>query len=146
MKKFSRRSFVRNIGLGLGTAAILPTLVSFENYSKNTEEKMWTVIKEDVEGNAEEILEGQFLDSTVGLTFSEKFKVSKYLDPYGDTTFNSLMLKHLVIDLQILKIDRPNDIIQIDEVIKLATSCINEPHTYLNFMEISGILHSWLGI
>ncbi|MDQ3393884.1 MAG: Gfo/Idh/MocA family oxidoreductase [Bacteroidota bacterium] len=34
MKKVSRRSFVRNIGLGFGTAAILPTLVSFENYSK----------------------------------------------------------------------------------------------------------------
>lgn len=34
MKKVSRRSFVRNLGLGLGSAAILPALVSFDEYSK----------------------------------------------------------------------------------------------------------------
>ncbi len=31
MNKVTRRSFVKNIGLGVGSAAILPTLVSFEN-------------------------------------------------------------------------------------------------------------------
>ena len=33
MKKVSRRSFVKNIGLGVGSATILPTLVSFESHS-----------------------------------------------------------------------------------------------------------------
>lgn len=31
MKKVPRRSFVKNLGLGVGSATILPTLVSFEN-------------------------------------------------------------------------------------------------------------------
>lgn len=31
MSKVTRRSFVKNLGLGVGSAAILPTLVSFEN-------------------------------------------------------------------------------------------------------------------
>jgi predicted dehydrogenase len=31
MKKVTRRSFVKNIGLGVGTAAILPSLISFQN-------------------------------------------------------------------------------------------------------------------
>lgn len=33
MKKVSRRSFVKNLGLGVGSATILPTLGSFESYS-----------------------------------------------------------------------------------------------------------------
>lgn len=36
MKKVSRRSFVKNIGLGLGTVALSPTLVSFDSHSKNS--------------------------------------------------------------------------------------------------------------
>jgi predicted dehydrogenase len=36
MKKVSRRSFVKNIGLGVGSATILPTLVSFEKQLSNS--------------------------------------------------------------------------------------------------------------
>ena len=37
MKKVSRRSFVKNIGLGAGSAIILPSLVSFESHLSNKE-------------------------------------------------------------------------------------------------------------
>lgn len=35
MAKVSRRSFVKNVGLGVGASSVLPTLVSFNHLSKN---------------------------------------------------------------------------------------------------------------
>lgn len=93
----------------------------------------WTVIKEDSDGKAENTLTGEFRLSNTEILFNGQFKVLKYLDLFGDTTFNIQMIKDLVIDLEKLKTHLPTDKNRIDEVIELASSCINEPHTFLKF-------------
>lgn len=93
----------------------------------------WTVIKEDSNGKAENTLTGEFRLSNTEILFNEKFRVLKYLDPYDDTTFNIQMIKDLVLDLEELKTNLPTDKKQIDEVIELAKSCLDEPHTFLKF-------------
>ena len=93
----------------------------------------WTVIKEDYEGKAETTLTAEFRLSNTEILFNGQFRILKYLDPYGDTTFNSQMIKDLVLDLEELKTHLPNDKNRIEEVIELATSCLDKPHTFLKF-------------
>lgn len=93
----------------------------------------WTVIKENFDGKTENTLTGEFRLSNSEVLFKEQFRVLKYLDPYDDTTFNIQMIKDLVLDLEELKTLLPADKKQIDEVIVLATSCLDEPHTFLKF-------------
>lgn len=93
----------------------------------------WTVIKEDSNVKAENTLTSEFRLTNTEILFNGQFKVLKYLDPYGDTTFNIQMIKDLILDLEELKTNLPTDKNRIDEVIELATSCINEPHTFLKF-------------
>ena len=93
----------------------------------------WTVIKEDHEGKAETTLTGEFKLSNAEILFNGQFRILKYLDPYDGTTFNSQMIKDLFLDFEELKTHLPNDKNRIDEVIELATSCLDEPHTFLKF-------------
>jgi len=93
----------------------------------------WTVIKEDFEGKAETTLSDEFRLSNTEILFNEQFRILKYLDPYDDTTFNCQMIKDLILDLEELKTHLPTDKKRIDEVIELATSCLDEPHTFLKF-------------
>lgn len=56
----------------------------------------------------------------------------KYIDPYGDTTFNRLQLNDLLQDMGHLKerfYDRP----LINELIGLIKKCLSDPHTYIKF-------------
>ncbi len=93
----------------------------------------WTVIKEDFEGKSENTLTGEFRLSNTEILLNGKFSLLKYLDPYDDTTFNGQMIKDLLMDLEVLKTHLPADKKQIDEVIELAKSCLDEPHTFLKF-------------
>ena len=93
----------------------------------------WTVIKEDSDGKAENTLTGELRLSNTAILVSGQFKVLKYLDLFGDTTFNIEMIKDLILDLEQLKTHLPTDNNRIDEVIGLAKSCINDPHTFLKF-------------
>ena len=93
----------------------------------------WTVIKEDFKGKAETTLTDEFRLSNTAILFNGQFRLLKYLDPYDDTTFNSQMIKDLILDLEELKTHLPTDKNRIDEVIELATSCLDEPHTFLKF-------------
>lgn len=52
----------------------------------------WTVIKEDYGGNEMERLDEEFRLTNIDVLYNSNYHVIKYLDPYGDTTFNSLML------------------------------------------------------
>jgi len=92
----------------------------------------WTVILEDEHGNAIEKLKNEF-DFEGDVINDENYKILKYLDPYGDTTFNTNMLSDLIADLTRLKLNSENNLVQIDEIIQLATLCNREPHTYLKF-------------
>lgn len=93
----------------------------------------WIVIKEDYEGKEKITLTGEFRLPNTEILFNGQFRILKYLDPYDDTTFNSQMIKDLVLDLEELKTYLPNDKNRINEVIELAKTCLDEPHTFLKF-------------
>ena len=60
-----------------------------------------------------------------------RFKLLKYLDPYGDAIFNKLQMDDLIQDFQHL-VKTGNDSL-IEEILLLAERCKAEPHTYLSF-------------
>ena len=60
-----------------------------------------------------------------------RFKLLKYLDPYGDTIFNQLQMDDLIQDIQYLVKTEQNSLL--NEVLLLAERCKSEPHTYLSF-------------
>lgn len=93
----------------------------------------WTVTKENTGGKIENTLTGEFRLSNTEILFEGQFRVLKYLDPYDDTTFNIQMIKDLILDLEELKTHLPTDKRQIEEVIVIAKSCLDEPHTFLKF-------------
>ena len=93
----------------------------------------WTIIKEDANGKAEKRMAKEFFLSDNKQLLNRDFKLLKYIDPYGDTTFNSLMIDDLVYDLTKLKSLMPKDIEQIDNVIELAKECKQDVHKYLKF-------------
>lgn len=93
----------------------------------------WTVIIEDEEGNAKKTMPGEFILSDGELLSKESFRLLKYVDPYGDTTFNAFMFEDLIKDLIELKTLLPADKEQIDIIISYAKECDDEIHTYLKF-------------
>ncbi len=93
----------------------------------------WTVIIEDEEGNAKKTMPGELILSDEEVLSKESFRLLKYVDLNGDTTFNALMFEDLIKDLQELKTLLPTDKEQIDRVISYAKECNNEIHTYLKF-------------
>ena len=92
----------------------------------------WIVIKEDEKGNTILTLPGEFNIPNIGET-DFNFKILKYLDPYGDTTFNKSMFEDLITDLTFIKSTVLNDDPIIDKVITLAKECNDEIHVYLKF-------------
>jgi hypothetical protein len=93
----------------------------------------WTVIIEDEEGNPVRTMPGEFVLSDEDILNNSSFRLLKYLDPYGDTTFNALMFKDLLADLEELGKILPADKEQIDLVIAYAKECDDEVHRYLKF-------------
>ena len=63
----------------------------------------WTVIIEDENGNAKKTMPGEFILSEEEVLNNDNFKLLKYLDPYGDTTFNAFMFEDLINDFIELK-------------------------------------------
>jgi len=93
----------------------------------------WTVAKEDFKGNAIEVLEGEFYLTDVDVLYNSNYHVIKYLDPYGDTTFNSLMFDDLINDLKDLKQKISINTDQIDKIIKLVINSKSEVHIFIKF-------------
>ena len=93
----------------------------------------WEVIIEDENGSAQKIMPGEFYLSDYDMLNNENFSLLKYLDPYGDTTFNALMFRDLIKDLIELKKSLPTDQKQIELAISYAKECIDENHMYLKF-------------
>lgn len=93
----------------------------------------WTVIKEDFEGNVIDQLAEEFHFNDIDILYNSNYKVIKYLNPYDDTTFNSLMFDDLINDLNELKkrINTNTDLI--DKIIQLAITSKNDTHTYIKF-------------
>ena len=94
----------------------------------------WTIVMENEKKELIASIKAEFHSEIIfDKNKNSTFKLLKYLNPYGDTTFNNLQIRDLINDLEILKIKEPNDSILIDEIIKLANSLENEPHMYLTF-------------
>ncbi|MBC8045136.1 MAG: hypothetical protein IAF08_16980 [Rhizobacter sp.] len=60
-----------------------------------------------------------------------ELKLLRYLDPYGDATFNHLQMDDLIKDLDDLENIEHNPLTA--EIQKLAARCKSEVHTYLTF-------------
>jgi len=65
------------------------------------------------------------------INLDKNFILLKYLDPYGDTTFNKLQMDDLMTDFINLKNEDKNPLIH--EIILLVSKCKLSPHTYLTF-------------
>ena len=91
-----------------------------------------SVYRVDFNGNAlsEQI---EFRLSNIDVFDERRFALLKYIDPYDDTTFNGLMCRDLIKDLQELKNMQPHAQHNLDSLIELAQACIDDPHTYLKF-------------
>ena len=57
----------------------------------------WTVIIEDEDGNAKRTMPEELILSDSVIFNNEKFRIIKYLDPFGDTTFNAFMYEDLIM-------------------------------------------------
>lgn len=89
----------------------------------------WTVILENEDREAVQTLSNEFdLSSNTRLG---EFVLIKYLDPYGDATFNKLQMSDLIKDLNELKKTESKE--QIDEICQLAARCKSGVHLYLTF-------------
>lgn len=93
----------------------------------------WTIIIEDENGNAKRTMPKELILSDEDLLNNKKFRLLKYLDPYGDTTFNAFMFEDLIKDLNDLIELFPADEEQIETVISYAKECDDNSHTYLKF-------------
>ena len=93
----------------------------------------WTVRIEDEEGNIRKSLSKDFILSDEEIILNNPFRLLKYLDPYGDTTFNSLMFDDLKKDFAELKELSPADNIQFQEILDLVKECEEDVHLYLKF-------------
>ncbi|WP_210522074.1 hypothetical protein [Hymenobacter terricola] len=89
----------------------------------------WTVVLEDEHKNPIASLSKEF-ETGVNLN-QEAFGLLRYLDSYGDTTFNRLQQQDLLRDLTLLLTMEPHPLGE--ELIAMVTRSQNEVHTYLCF-------------
>ena len=92
-----------------------------------------SVSLEDFNGEELKKLSKNFRPTSFENMQSEKFKLLSYIDPYDDTTFNSLMCKDFINDLEKLRKEESSDKEQIAELLEMAEMCVSEPHTYIKF-------------
>ena len=93
----------------------------------------WSVIKIDEQGKGEKKLSDEFDITDFANLDLREFKLIKYLDPYGDSTFGSSQFDDLVSDLKQLEKNGRVKPEQIKELLGLISQCKSEVHTYLKF-------------
>ncbi|HYF03519.1 MAG TPA: hypothetical protein VEC36_09090 [Patescibacteria group bacterium] len=94
----------------------------------------WTVLKEDENGNVLDSSLDEFsIKNLEFLLKSNNFTLLQYLNPFGDTTFNSNQIDDLISDLILLKSLKSDNSKKIEKIIEVAESCKNDVHSYLKF-------------
>jgi hypothetical protein len=94
----------------------------------------WTVMKMDERGQKEKALSSEFEIEGFDNLDSGKFKLIKYLDPYGDSTFGRTQFDDLTSDLKQLEKSGRVKTKQMHELIGLINECKHDVHTYLKFL------------
>jgi len=92
----------------------------------------WTVILEDENGKQLDKLSVEFADMFFDNLNRNDFRILKYLDPYGDTIFNTLQAEDLLTDLIFLKDNGLNKVV-IEELVAIVNKLTHLPHTYIVF-------------
>lgn len=77
-----------------------------------------------------------FASSILPHVHDNRFKCLRYIDPYGDTTFNQLQIVPLLDDLGILKgiVASKDDRLILEQLESLCATCMAETHLYLKFI------------
>lgn len=89
----------------------------------------YTISFEDESGNTITTFDCDITLDFQHLHQNENSILLKYLDPYGDTTFNQLMLEDLLSDLRQLSMESKF----IQRLIEFVETRKGEVHTYLKF-------------
>lgn len=92
-----------------------------------------TVVLEDEHGQAIQILPDDFDYRVLNEVDLNDFLLLKYIDFYGDTTFNSLQADDLIDDFDRLKTTHVDQESIIQHIIDLCRICKQEVHTYIKF-------------
>ena len=97
---------------------------------------MWTVVLEDERGKEIKSLKGPFICGYLeNQSVNESpFKILRYLDPYGDTTFNIFQMDDVISDFEQLQKMEECDYSFVQQIITLAEECRSGRHTYLTFI------------
>lgn len=91
-----------------------------------------SVCLEDEDGQEIEAIHEQFCFDHAKLDM-QSFRLLKYLDPYGNTTFNRSMIDGLIADLKDLEKLQPDTLRLVYYITEMAKKCKGEVHTYLKF-------------
>ncbi len=93
----------------------------------------WTIKLEDENGQAIRTLPNEFnYDELDNLDF-DSYILLKYIDFYGDTTFNTLQLDDLQSDFEKLKNVVATQNESIEQILDLIKESQAEVHTYIKF-------------
>ena len=92
-----------------------------------------TIVLEDENGGAIQTLPIELQYDEFENVKLDDFILLKYIDFYGDTTFNTLQLDDLIGDFERLKPMNPSQSEIIQQIIDLAKKCQDEVHTYIKF-------------
>ena len=92
-----------------------------------------TIVLEDEDGLAIQTLPKDLQYSELEHVNFDVFILLKYVDFYGDTTFNTLQLDDLIADLMLLKNIAAHQSKIIQQIINLALESKQSVHTYIKF-------------
>ena len=92
-----------------------------------------TIVLEDENGGAIQTLPKELQYDEFENVKLDDFILLKYIDFYGDTTFNTLQLDDLIGDFERLKPMNPSQSEIIQQIIDHAKKCQDEVHTYIKF-------------
>jgi len=74
----------------------------------------WSVFLEDENRIEIESLGEEFFMTSLNNINCDNFKLIKYIDPYGDTIFNNLQMRDLIVDFGIVsKLEPDNKLIEL---------------------------------
>ncbi len=77
-----------------------------------------------------------FCPSLIPPETDSRYTCLRFVDPYGDTTFNCIQVPYLEADLQLLssECDAPEQKAELQQILSLVAASRAEPHLYIKFI------------